>query len=375
MKSQHKGIYKLSDTTRKSKWCWERRIDGKRKRTFFISLAEAIVCKRKAESEARRTGANLRLMFDGDAQKEYFSAKQIVGNVSLVEAAMFYRENKHLVEVKHLPVEAVVEEVVGIQRDGVTKAHLRRRETALRRFAQAFKGRELPTITQKEIFAWIRTFSTAANTVRERANQIAYLMRRAVTLGYLRDFQPFDKLFFPKALPVPVEVYTAQEVDEILAVALKRCPQFMPTIALRCFVGLRSTEAAKMHWEWIDFERKKILIPAAICKTRDDWVLQSPNLPETVFRWLERVPQEKRTGRIPSPVGRLSVALGVPLKHNGFRHTFCTMHISLYGSADRTATLLKHRGTKMLFRHYLGKLVSQKEAQEYFALTPPSAAQ
>jgi len=46
------------------------------------------------------------------------------------------------------------------------------------------------------------------------------------------------------------------------------------------------------------------------------------------------------------------------------------MHVSLFDSADKTATLLKHKGTEMLYRHYLSKLVSKEEAEAYFALAP-----
>lgn len=370
MKSKHRGIYKLSDKARKSPWVWERRVNGKRMRTFFSSLEEATLCKRAAEAESRRTGADLRLMFDGDAQKEYFAAKNILGEVSLVDAAMFYRDHRALYELKPSPVEEVVEAVIASRGGGVTKLHASQQESCFRRFAGRFAGRQLSSISQSEVFAWLSELGLAPSSMKEMLSKIAFLFRRATRLGYLKSFDGFDKTFLPKSIRSPIEVYSTEEVREILRYARKTCPVWLPNLALRSFVGLRTAEASRMHWEWISFERKRILIPAEICKTRDDWVLQSPNLPETVFRWLALVPESRRVGAIPAPPRTLSAVVPAANKRNGFRHTFCTMHISLYGSADKTATLLKHKGSSMLYSHYLGKLVPEEEAREYFSLAP-----
>lgn len=344
-------------------------------RTFFGSLEEAVLCKRAAEAEVRRTGADMRLMFDGEAQKEYLSAKEILGGGSLVEAALFYRDHRGLYGVKPSPVREVVEAVLANRRCGNTEGHLRRQAVCLNRFAEKFAGRELSSISQQEIVKWLRSFCRSTSSLLEWMNKLTFLFRRAKILGYLRSFDGFDKAFIPKVRRAPVQVYSAAEVLEILRYAHKNRPHWLPNLALRAFVGLRTEEASKMRWEWVDMARRRIIVPAEICKTRDDWVLQSPNLPETVFRWLALVPKEQRTGKIPAPPASLSGALPFPVKRNGFRHTFCTMHISLYGSADKTATLLKHKGTSMLYKHYLGKLVSEEEAREYFSLTPRSLAQ
>ena len=39
-------------------------------------------------------------------------------------------------------------------------------------------------------------------------------------------------------------------------------PTLVPHYALRLFAGLRTSEARKMRWEWIDFEKRTILVPA-----------------------------------------------------------------------------------------------------------------
>lgn len=372
MKNPHKGIYKISDPSRKKKWCWERRVQGKRARTFFFSLEEAIVCKRKAEADAKANGANLRLVFNAKMQKEYLTAKEIVGGISLVDVALFYQKHHEKFNTKTILAQSVVKDVLENAIHGEPTRHQKGLIKWSNLFAVQFKDRPIDSVTPKEVFKWVLSFKLAPGSMVWVMQKITFLFKRAKSLGLLREFNGFDKSFLPKVEKTPVEVYSTKDVARILVSTHKNNPQWLSNIALRSFVGLRTAEAHRMRWEWIDMERKKILIPAKICKTRDDWVLQSPNLPDTVFKWLELTPKEKRVGRIPSPPRSLIGRVEGKVKRNGFRHTFCTMHISLYGSADKTSTLLKHKGTSMLYSYYLGKLVSEEEARDYFNLTPQS---
>ena len=52
------------------------------------------------------------------------------------------------------------------------------------------------------------------------------------------------------------------------------------------------------------------------------------------------------------------------------RHSFCTYHVALTGSADRTATLLTHRGSvSTLYDHYRGNATNE-QAKCYFSVRP-----
>lgn len=372
MKSTHRGIYKVSDPKRSAKWCWERRVNGKRVRTFFFSLEEAVSCKRTAEADARANGACTKAMFSGPEQREYRTAKEIVEGASLIEVALFYRENRERLAQKKALVSVVANEILTNLNNNCTEKHKEKLKLWFGRFVEKFRGRDFCSITRDEITSWLKSLPFSPSTVSGAAEVISFLYHRAKSLGYTKEHLQLDKNFIPKKEIKEVEVYSTEEVAQILRYAHKTCPIWLPNIALRAFVGLRTSEAASLDWAWIDMERKRIRIPAKICKTRDDWILQSPNLPDTVFKWLELVPKENRVGVVPTPPKRLVRAIKLPLKTNGFRHTFCTMHISLYGSADKTATLLKHKGTSMLYKHYLGKLVPEGEARDYFNLTPQS---
>jgi len=372
-----KGIYKINDANRKSCWVWERRIGGKRKRTFFSTWEAAVSGKMLAEKEAREAGADLRLIFGGAEQREYRTAKEIVGaDVSLVSVALFYRDNIHRIAKTPTKVPDVVKKVLdNIERRDLSDGFTRAAKTYFTRFSEAFADKFIHEISARDIFEWISSLGLGARTQRELSNKVMYLFRRAKSLGMLSELPEMDKSLFPKPAPTPVEVYTLDEMKEILSFITREHPELLANVAIRAFCGLRTREASLLRWEWIDEANKRLLVPSTICKTRDDWILQSPNLPETVFKWLAVVPKSEKTGVVKS-AGQMFYHFlhkGLPHiapRHNGFRHTFCTMHISLHGSADKTATLLKHKGTQMLYAHYLGRLVPEASARAYFELTP-----
>lgn len=368
-----RGITYWNDEKRKLRWCWERRIEGKRVRTFFSSLEAAKRGKELAEA-AMRTGADGRKVFDGAAQREYEAAKRIAGDVSLIEVAIFYRNHEHLRVKKTEKLSKIADiSLEELERRGVSASFLSTTEVFYRAFLRDFGEKTADSVGSAELSAWISSKNWAYYSQMTAKRSLDCLFSCAKRLGFVAEVPKIEKSVLARKESKPVLVISVDETRELLRAVASKYPELLPNVALRCFVGLRSAEAARMRWEWIDFERKRIIVPAQICKTRDDWVLRSPELPETVFSWLALIPEGKRKGAISSPASKHGIPpLGLSWKwrKNALRHTFCTMHISLCGSAEKTALLLRHRGPAMLYRHYLAKLVDVSEANAYFSLTP-----
>lgn len=238
-----------------------------------------------------------------------------------------------------------------------------------RKIEKAFSGKTLAEIDGKKLLDWYFELPGAARTRRSVISNTIAFLNFCADKGWIERAPTIKRHQLERESSNAVEVFSVAEVEAIFDRVKKLFPRYLPNFALRAYVGLRTTEASKMKWDWIDFERKRIVIPAEICKTRDAWVLQAPVLPDKVFRVLADV--RKECGPIPAPYKdireQLRKELGFEWKHNGLRHTFCTMHISFFGDAAKTATLLKHRGISVLYRHYCGQLVPQEEAAKYFA--------
>lgn len=376
-----RGISYKNDPFRKLKWCWERVIDGKRVRTFFATQAAAARAKSAADTESRK-GADSRRLFDAKSQREYDTARRILaGKISLVECALWFREHENLYDARKTTVaDAMPAVLAAMEEKGVSQSFKNSTQVYLRKFSQAFANRQLASIRGKEIAEWILGLGGRPITMKTIRSKVGYFFARCVSLELLSSAPKIPPDLFPKDTHAPVAVYTTQDTAAILRTLLSgKYAKYLPTFALLIFCGLRRNEANRMHWEWVNESRHRIVIPAKICKTRDDWVLQSPALPQTVWDWLAVVPAEAKNGRF-QPISKQMLhsvisAAGVEYRRNGFRHTFCTMHISLADSAEKTALLLRHRGTQMLYRHYLAKLVTKEEAEKYFALAPKKVLQ
>lgn len=370
-KKYPKGISYIDEPGRNLRWCYTFRTNGKRTRIFSSSLDLAVRTKNEIEGEAT-IGADKRMIFDAKSQNEYRSAKAIVGDVSLTEVAMFWVKHANLRSRKSATVSQLVNEVLEYNEiRGVGRRQQEKQCLYLSRFAKKFGKRDVSTLTSRELVDWILSFKASPSSNATVRSVVLYALNRAKTLEYLSEVPTIDGSLLPKEAPKPVVTLTIAEAKEILRLAVKKYPQYIPGLALRMFCGLRTAEAEKMRWEWIDVERKRIVVPAEVCKTRDAWVLQAPLLPETAFKWLSTVPPDRRVGLIPKVASRvLSASLSADWKHNALRHTFCTMHISLEHSADKTALLLRHRGAGMMYRHYLAQLVTEDEAKEFFGIVP-----
>lgn len=368
-----RGITYWNDEKRKLRWCWERRIEGKRVRTFFSSLEAAKRGKALAEA-AMLSGADGRKVFDGASQREYEAAKRIVGDgVSLIDVAIFYRAHENLRVKKTEKLSKIADfSLKELERRGVSSAFLSTTESFYRMFLRDFGEKTADSVDATSLCAWITSKKKWSYYTQMTAKRsIECLFACAKRLGFVAEIPKIERTSLARKEAKPVLVINVEETRELLRAIARKFPEFLPNAALRCFCGLRTSEAERMRWEWIDFERKRIIVPAKICKTRDDWVLRAPELPETVFSWLALVPEEKRHGVIPSRERNFrDVAMSWKWRKNALRHTFCTMHISLCGSAEKTALLLRHRGASMLYKHYLAKLVDVSEAQEYFNIKP-----
>lgn len=371
-----KGIREWGYDNRKLRWCWERYIDGKRIRTYFSTVDEAVKCKKLAEEESRK-GADQRKIFRAESMREYENAKAIVGDgVSLVDVALFWRQHEHLRATKRrVSVPELIDEImVHLERRGASKRSYENAQYVYRIFAEGFGNKYLDEISGRDLTTWLVGLKMSPMSIDTIKSRVVFAFNRALSLEYIDKAPKIDDAMLPKIQKTPVEVITVKQTRDLFGLLVEKYPRFVANYALRAFCGLRTAEAARMRWEYIDFERKRIVIPAEVCKTRDDWVLQSPMLPETVFKWLSMVPQSHRKGKISAPdrkyVDGIVSDLPWPWPRNCLRHTFCTMHISLEGSADKTALLLRHRGTNMLYQHYLAKLVPKEEAEEFFGLSP-----
>jgi integrase len=100
------------------------------------------------------------------------------------------------------------------------------------------------------------------------------VLRSILTLAYKLEYMDEDvgisrRIEFPKHEAPEVEVYTLEEVNQILAAAEIEPIHIRTLIEIALFTGLRRGEIVGLKWEDIDLEKKRLSVRRSIYKPKD----------------------------------------------------------------------------------------------------------
>ncbi|WP_289132620.1 DUF3596 domain-containing protein [uncultured Spongiibacter sp.] len=177
-----------------------------------------------------------------------------------------------------------------------------------------------------------------------------------------------------KSLKVPrtdVEPFSLDEVKLILDTVRD---DFHDYYMVRFFTGMRTSEVDGLQWQYVDFERRQILVRQALVKseliyTKNDGSFRTIDMSKPVYEALVR---QKASSRHHAFV--FTSAQGQPLNHNNVtkrvwypllrllnlrerrpyqtRHTAATLWLAAGESPEWIARQMGHTTTEMLFRVY-----------------------
>lgn len=177
-----------------------------------------------------------------------------------------------------------------------------------------------------------------------------------------------------KSLKVPktdVEPFTIDEVRKIIDTVRV---DFRNYYIIRFFTGMRTSEIDGLQWQFVDFERRQILVRKALVRgelvyTKNDGSFRAIDISQIVFDALQE--QKKATGeydfvfcnRDGGPLYHNNVCNRVwypLLRHLGLRkrrpyqtrHTAATLWLAAGESPEWIARQMGHTTTEMLFRVY-----------------------
>lgn len=366
-----KNVFNLP--SRPYPWRFRKTVGGK-------TICRDFKTRHEAESFARKFGSALAangdesLFFPKTDRELLAKIREICGDADPLEAVKFWRDHRPENAKTAPPVREAADQflewMVRMNRRERTIASMR---LVLRRFVSRFSETPLPQIGKDALLSWVSdTLPHAApKTVKNHiVCALNFLNWCRVAKSWLVSVPAIDSRLLPRGDARPVGIFTADQTRRALRWIEHNYPQCLPCYALRFFAGLRTSESVQMRWEWIDFENKRITVPASVCKTRDAWVIVPSICPDTVFHWLAPFAQTK--GAIPAPTQKtakkISAECGFP--PNVARHTFATMHVALYGDEAKTILATRHTDLATLRAHYRGVNQTRKDAEKYFALRP-----
>lgn len=350
------------------------RVNGKRKRLFFRTKAEADLELARIKKKKFREGEDalsisdsLRIMArDCDALLEPFSK-------TIQDATAFYLA--HLRDLnRSISLEALVDEyMVSRLRSGLSAVHLSDLRYRLGRFTRDFGSTPVRTLTTRQIEDWLHGLELGPKSVNNFRARLSALFAYGQVRSYVAD-NPISAIQPIRHVEEPPAIFTPEELAAVLACV---DGSLLPMVAIGAFAGLRTAELLRLEWREVDLVRGYIEVTAAKAKTaRRRLVPISDNLAE----WLR--PYAGREGLVCSTshqiyhAGCAHAALAAGLSRwpqNGLRHSYASYHLARDMNAAALSLHMGHTSPAMLFANYR-ELVTPEAAVRYWAIRPPASA-
>jgi integrase len=305
------------------------------------------------------------------------------GLPSLHAAVSFYKARHKQVTKK--PVAEVVAELLKIKEArGASPRYMQDLRYRLNRFAAAFQ-KDACNITTAVVQEWLDGQKLSPQGYTNFRRVIHLLFKFAVARGYAAD-NPVAEAERIKVRNGDIEIFTPLEIARLLAVA---SPEFLPSLAISAFAGLRSAEVERLEWKDVDLAGRMIVIGASRSKTASRRIVP---LCDNLAAWL--APYAGRQGKVwPGGHDAFYVAQqdtaqataveakpdkgivgrkAVEWKANALRHSYASYRFALTGDAGRVAGECGNSAA-VIHRHYR-ELVKPADAERWFNVRPEAAA-
>ncbi len=271
------------------------------------------------------------------------------------------------VSSKSCTAEQLVPELIAAKKaDGASRPYLEDLRLRLGRFASAFNGALVATITGAEIDDWLRSLNLSPQS-RNNFRRVAITMFNfAAQRGYATD-NPADKTTKAKKVDEAPGILGISEVARLMAAAT---PDVLPYLAIGCFAGVRPAELKRLDWSQIHFDEGLIEVTAKKAKSSSRRFIKiQPNL----AAWI--APFRAQKGRVCRPnlrkrlIAARTAAAVQEWPPDALRHSFASYHIAHFNDVATLALEMGHRDADMIFGHYR-QLVKPATAAEFWQIAP-----
>jgi integrase len=346
------------------------KVNGKRRRLFFTSEAEAKEELKKWDKRVRKEGEDalaisqeLRILAARCAKRlEPFQK-------SIWDATEFYIE--HLERMRgSVPVTVLFNDYLETkQRAKLSEKYLANIKQRLRRFVADFSDRAIKTLKVREIEGWLHGLDLSPQTVNNFRAIIGAFFEYAVRRE-LVEKNPVTAVEKIKVVDAAPEIFTPEQLARLLNTAPA---ELLPALAIQAFAGLRTSELLRLDWGEVHQGRGFITVSAKKAKTAKRRLIPiAPNLAE----WLR--PYASMTGPLWEKgfrsyhvaIRNLAAAIGlVRWPNNGLRHSFASYHLAKHQNAPQLALEMGHSTPRKVFDNYR-EVVAPEEAERYWIIRP-----
>ena len=325
---------------------------------------------------------NVGLLSAADTMAE--ALKLVGGQQAVIAAAKYYAERHKPTQAKR--VADVVTELLAVKKSrGASERYLGDLRGRLDKFTITFQ-KDARDVTTAEIQEWLDAQKLGTQSYANNRRVLSVLFEFCVARGYASD-SPVAGVENIKVHNGEIEIFTPSEIARLLAAASE---DFLPSLVLGAFAGLRSAEVERLDWKDIHLAERHIIIGKDAAKTASRRVVP---IADNLAAWLALTPEAKRTGKIwkggwlykeqqvcaNATEIKANAAKGIPAKaavkwkSNALRHSFATYSFALSNDAGRIAGIMGN-SPAIVNRHYR-QLTTPAVAQKWFSVYPPGTVQ
>jgi integrase len=303
-------------------------------------------------------------------------------NGTLRQAVEFFLHNAVRPDLIRTIPQVVAEFIETKRADGLSKVYIEDCTWRLRRFARDFHT-PISHICTRDMEDWLRKLTVSLATRNDFRRLIITLFNFARRRGYLpRDRETEARwLEKPKIKSKPIQIFTPQELNELLAVAEG---QARLAIVIGAFTGIRSAEMLRLNWENFNWEEGVIDIGCDQTKTASRRLV--PIL-EPLMAWIRSF--VKRHGPVleyslpvclaeafattakKADAARKESEADAPefrWKANGLRHSYASYRLATENDVAKVSLEMGNSPQKV-FSNYR-KVVTKNQANAWFGVLP-----
>jgi integrase len=353
------------------------RVNGKRKRLFFRTRAEAELAlarlkliQRREGDQASELGAEKRIEAVRCNERLVRFGKTITDATDFLIAHLEQEERARAT----LSVDKLVaERLATLQRVGFSVVHIQDARTHLNRFANEFGERPAGSITPKEIGSWLETLKIGPTSYNNFISRLSALYSFGIKQEFLSE-NPLLKVERKKVPSSKTQVITPADLQRLLDNAPA---ELVPALAISHFAGLRTAEIMRLSWDDIhlndiDPKRRFINVPAHKAKSAQRRLVK---IEDNLHEWLR--PFAGVHGSVYNGSQRLYhvhgaklyAELGIPRLSNCGRHSYASYWLAQHYESRELAAHLGHPNTKLVYSVYR-ELVNPEVAEAYWSIRP-----
>jgi integrase len=304
----------------------------------------------------------------------------------VVPALKFYAARNR--QTTKLTVTKLVEEFLKIKVSrGASERYRLDLKGRLEKFSEDCK-KDACNVTTADIQSWLDGLKLKPQNYRNYRTVLHTLFRFAVARSYAAD-NPVEGVERVKVNGGDIEVFTPDEIARLLEAAREVAPDFLPSVAIGAFAGLRSAEIERLEWSDIHLAEKFIVVGASKSKTASRRIVP---IHDNLAAWL--ADYSAREGKIwqgtshvfhkrqkdiaaatrveADEANGIKARKPVKWKGNGLRHSYASYRFAQIGDAGRVAGELGNSAV-VVHRHYR-ELVKPADAVKWFNIRPEAPA-